>query len=489
MSRARLASLVYWWVALLGPLPAWAEPAAPAPKPFFERDNLLTDSTGLRARLAARGVSFGLLYVGEVFGNPVGGFRRGAVYDGLLTLSLDADFEKLAGWKGLQVHALAYGIHGASGTDKFTRDLGRFSNIDFYDSTRLFELWLDQTLFDGRLSVRFGQLAVDAEFATADPAGLFINGDFGALPTFSFNVPVPIYAIAAPGVRVRLSSTDERFYFQSGVYDGNPDPDTLGDPTPGSRRGTTYNHSGTRINLNAKEGVFAIAQFGFRLHREKDAKGLPGTYRLGAFGHSDTFSDQRLDSRGRSLADPRSTGVPRAREGNGGVYLAADQHLYLAPGSPPMSGSGAQPASAPVGNVADTTGAAPGAGPEAAGRAASVFLRLGAAPDDRNRVPFYGDAGFNFRAVLPGRPQDVFGVAFAFARLSDAARQLARERNRFENARAALPDYEAVLEVTYQFNLGPAVRIQPDLQFIRHPGGSGELGDALVLGVRTVLTF
>ena len=486
--------------SVAGPAPANAGASATASaaavsKPLAERDYLLGDWGGLRTRLADKGITFNLLYTGEEFGNPVGGARRGQVFDGLGSAGLDVDFGKLVGdpWKGLLFHVLAYYPHGASGTGKYTRDLGRFSNIDFYDSLRLFELWVDKTMFEGRLSIRIGQLATDAEFATTDTGALFMNADFGALPTFSFNAPVPIYAIAAPGVRVRLSTKDERFYLQGAAYDGNPDPDTLGDPTPGSRQGTTYNHSGTRINLNSKEGAFLIGQFGFRLNRRPDDKGLPGNYRVGAWYHTDTFSDNRLDRLGLSLADPRSAGIARSRRGNYGAFLSADQNVYVAPGALPLGGAAGTPVSAPVGNVEDTAtgggGGAPPAPSGASGAAASVFLRIGVAPDDRNRVPFSLDTGLNFRGLLPSRPKDVFGLAFAYLSLSDSQRGLVRDRNRFTGARESLPDHESVLEITYQATLTPWLQIQPDLQYIIHPGGSGRYNDALVLGVRSLLAF
>ncbi len=482
------------------PAPAPAKGAAEQPaaalKPFLERDYLLGDWGGLRTRLADKGIAFNLLYTAEEFGNPVGGARRGQVYDGLGTAGLDVDFGKLVGdtLKGLQFHALAYYPHGASGTNRYVRDLGRFSNIDFYDSLRLFELWFDYTAFDGRFSLRLGQLAADAEFATTDAGALFINASFGALPTFSFNVPVPIYAIAAPGVRLRLSTKDQRWYFQGAAYDGNPDPDTLGDPTPGSKRGTTYNHSGTHINLNSREGAFLVGQLGFRLNRAPGDKGLPGTYRVGAFYHTDTFSDNRLDRAGLALADPRSGGLARAHRGDYGAYFAADQNVYVAPGAAPFAGAAGAAASAPVGNVEDTAGSggSPPAAPEASGLAISVYLRAGVAPDDRNFSPFSLDTGFNLRGLLPGRPKDVFGLGFSRLAISDSRRAAARDRNRFvtdPGAREPLPDYEAVWEITYQANLTPWFQLQPDLQYIIHPGGTSRHDDALVLGLRSVVTF
>ena len=60
-------------------------------------------------------------------------------------------------------------------------------------------------------------------------------------------------------------------------------------------------------------------------------------------------------------------------------------------------------------------------------------------------------------------------------------------------------DYEAVLELTYQAQIVPGWTIQPDFQFIFHPGGYvadpadpdglRPLRNAAVLGVRTTVRY
>ena len=288
------------------------------PKPpvsMFEREQLTGDWGGVRGFLLRHGVTVNAIYTGEVFGNPVGGRRQGTVYDGLLDAGLDIDLAQLAGWPGARFHFNTFEIHGASGTDKDVGDFGRFSNIDYYDSFRLFELWLQQDFFSDILSIRLGQLAADKEFFGSDTAALFINSDFGVPPTISANMPVPSYASAAPGLRVRVQPTPA-FLVQAAVFDGNPDPDSLGDPSPGARPGTSYNRHGIKVNLNSKEGAFSIYEADYLCNRAKDATGLPGTYKLGGWYHTDTFSDQRTDDTGLPLSSPASTGIPRAHAGN-----------------------------------------------------------------------------------------------------------------------------------------------------------------------------
>ena len=473
-------------VAATSPATDGADKPADVIKGFFDRDSLSPDPGGLRAKLADRGIVLGVVYTGEVFGNPVGGYRQGAVYDGLLTTGLDVDFEKLAGWKGLNFHVLAYDPHGTSGTDKYVHDLGRFSNIDAFDSFHLFEMWLQASFFDNVVNLRVGQVASDAEFVSTQGGALFLSSNFGTPPSNAFNVPSPIYPQAAPGVRLRLNTPDSRFYFQTGIYSGNPNADRDGDPNPGFHRGTAYNEGGVRFPISGNQGLLSLYEFGFLLNRGKDDHGLPGVYRMGGYFDTDTFADKRFDDQGRSLADPLSTGRPRALNHDGGVYAVAEQVVYRSASVGDQPENVAQTAAAPVGNAEDAP-LSPGAGPS--GPELRLFGRVGGAPEDRNLVDFYAETGLNFRGLLPGRGHDVLGVGFTYTDLSGDVRSEQRAANHFHGTHDALSDFEAVLEVTYQVNLTPWLSVQPDLQFIVHPGGSPQNDDALVIGARTVVTF
>jgi porin len=44
-----------------------------------------------------RGVKFAATYIGEAIGNPSGGSKQRAIYEGRLNLAVDADLEKLLG--------------------------------------------------------------------------------------------------------------------------------------------------------------------------------------------------------------------------------------------------------------------------------------------------------------------------------------------------------------------------------------------------------
>ena len=118
-----------------------------------------------------------------------------------------------------------------------------------------------------------------------------------------------------------------------------------------------------------------------------------------------------------------------------------------------------------------------------------VFGRLGYAVPDRNTPDFYAEGGGTRVGLLPGRDDDVCGLGIAYGKLSGDLRALGRDQNFFNHTSPALPDHELVLELEYQGRLFKGFAVQPGLQYIVHPGGSGAIDDALVLGVRTVFDF
>ena len=139
----------------------------------------LGDPFGLRPVLKERGVQYSLTYIADVLGNPRGGMRQGAVVEDRLNLRLYLDLDKLAGWQGATAHANAYFIHGTGLSRYYVGNLLDVSVIGALPATRLYVLWFDQQLFDGKLGLRVGQQAADTEFFVSQTATLFVNSSFG----------------------------------------------------------------------------------------------------------------------------------------------------------------------------------------------------------------------------------------------------------------------------------------------------------------------
>ncbi|HUN53223.1 MAG TPA: carbohydrate porin, partial [Candidatus Sulfotelmatobacter sp.] len=193
-------------VGILNQMPlqaAIAQSAAPEPD-FWQRDTLLGDWGGLRSAAAA-GLSLGASYIGETLADVHGGIRRDGIYEGRLELSVDADLDKIANWGGAKAHADFFQIHGR-GIAPDVGSLVAVSNIEARPSTRLFTLWVEQSLPAAKLSIRVGKIAADDEFLSSDDAGILMINSFGWTTWTSFDVlnGGPIYPLAAPGIRVKL---------------------------------------------------------------------------------------------------------------------------------------------------------------------------------------------------------------------------------------------------------------------------------------------
>ena len=159
-----------------------AGPAEQAPEKgtgLLERDRLLGDLGGLRTRLEDKGITFGVQEQSEVFGNVSGGVRRGAIYEGAALLTLGIDTEKLVSFPGGKLNVSAYQIHGRGLSANNLGNLNVISGIEAPKSSRLFELWYEQSLADGKVTVRIGQQAADQEFITSQYGALFLNAGFG----------------------------------------------------------------------------------------------------------------------------------------------------------------------------------------------------------------------------------------------------------------------------------------------------------------------
>src|SRR6476620_3746131 len=176
-----------------------------------------------REAFAKSGIALGGFYAAEVFGNPSGGIRQGTIYDGVLELYVDADLNRIGLWKGLCFHANGYQIYGQSLTIENAGSLVTVSNLEATPATKLYELWLEQSMFHERVSVRIGQIAADGEFMVIKGADYFLDGTWGWPSLLAADLPSggPAYPLATPGVHVAVTPTDN-LALLIGVYNGDP---------------------------------------------------------------------------------------------------------------------------------------------------------------------------------------------------------------------------------------------------------------------------
>jgi porin len=440
----------------------------------------LSANERLRQRLEDRGIVFNFTYAADAFAVVSGGIQRGVFFNGILDLGTDIDLEKLAGWKGAHFHVNGFYPHGEDGSANYVGDIGTFSNIEAYDTYRLYELWLEQNFFDRRLSVRAGQITLDSEFAALDSyGGLFIQSGFGAPEAFSANLPVPVFPNAALGLRVRLEPAPG-FYFQAAVFDGNPAPGLTLDRSPGAPVSTEFNRHGTDWALRADEGALCVGEIGYHFNqlaneaeasatrtfadsraREKAeqrelTRGLAGNFKVGFLYHTDVFANI-YDVTLADLASSLAPSKVRDDGGNYAIYLNIEQEVWREP--------------------------------DTASQGLGVFGHAAWMPPDRNFIEFSVEGGLHYRGAIPGRDRDALGLGVAFLSISDRVAKAVRSANRADSTSYRPPDFEATLELVYRYQAAPWVSIQPHAQYVIQPGGTNDIPNALIVGVRTNIAF
>ncbi len=456
---------IAWLISLCAAVPAMAQDSAQDVSPpagLFERDTLTDGWFGLGPKLKEHGIVLGATEISEVLGNVSGGNKTGAIYDGRLELDLDLDLGQLIGLDNTVMHASAYQIHGRGlSQNDLGNNLLTVSSIEATRTIRLFDLWVEHGFFDSSLSVRAGQIAIDDEFITSQYAGGFLLASFGWPVFMAQALPGggPVYPLATPGIRVRRAFSDT-WVLQAALTNGNPVGHASDDIDP-----QVADYSGTSFNLNVSP--FMIAEFAYTPHAGGDAAAQGTAYKFGAWYQGGGFDDLAVDSAGRSLADPHSTGVPRRHDGDFGFYGIADMLLYREPGS--------------------------------ADRGLGAFLRIGLVPDDRNFVTAYGDGGLSYKGPFTGRDDDIASFGISFARISGQAGQLVKDLQRLDGSNAHTPDYEAAMEFDYQMTVAPWWTVQPDIEMIFHPTPPvlrpnaatpvPRVGNAFILALRTSIRF
>ena len=454
----RLAMLIAA-AAVIGATGARAAEKANTPPSIWEQETLTGDWGGARTALKNKGIDVTLNYIGEVFAVMSGGLQRQASYEGRLEFSLDADLQKLIGWTGSTAHVTVFQIHD-SGRNAIGNvgSIADPSNIDALPTTRLYTAWFQQNAFDDRVSLRLGQLAADDEFIASPTAGGLISGAFGWATVLAANLPSggPAYPLATPGVRLAVKPV-EPLTIMAAVFSGNPAGAGCNDnPQICNHYGTTFSFSG---------GALWMGELQYAINQGKQAAGLPGVYKLGGWYATAEFADQHfgLDGAGAvvSLADPTAVG-PLNHTGNGGVYALADQMVW-----------------------------------RSEKQSLNLFMRGGFAPSDRNLISYSIDAGAGLKGPLPGRADDTLTFGVSYAKISRDAAALDQDTLALNGPPYPIRNEEVLFELSYQAQIAPWWTLQPDLQYIVHPGGnvpdpanpSSAVGNAFVAGIRSTVKF
>ena len=342
-----------------GPRAATGASPQPAPvarpdQPLLERVRLTGEWWGARPWLDDRGLTFSGSLLTEVSGAVSGGLRNAVSARSLVSVIARFDLARMIGLDGAVVLADFTQKAGRNGTD----DVGAFQKVSSADATNfaaLYELWWQQTLFDGLFRIKAGKVDVNTEFAFSEHAAGFVNANFGAKTTLFL---APSYPDPATSVNVFLYPTSW-LYFGGAIYDGSA---AVGVRTGPRGPDSFFNNGGD---------WFLIGEVGATWGGQDD--GLPGRLALGGLWHTSEF--ERFDGR-------RQTGA-------GGLYLMFDHALFR-----------------PAPDAPDDL------------RGLFGFLMLGFADPRVSAVRSHVGAGLVAVGLLPARPRDALGVAVSWDRFT-----------------------------------------------------------------------
>jgi porin len=434
---------------------------------------LLGDMGGLRSTLCKVGLTLQIQDINEVLGNVSGGTRRDADYDGLTTVTLGLDTGTAFKLAGGTFNLSVLNIRGRSISVDDLHVLQTPSGITATPTTRLWEVWYQQSFPDSGFDVKLGQQSVDQEFITSQGSALFINAMMGwpMLPSADLYAGGPSYPLSSLGLRLR-AQPGGGFTALAGVFQDNPP----GGPFEGN--GQLLGSSRWGGNFNLRTGALFIAEVQYALNppspnpaapggadNGQHPTGLPGTYKLGFWYDTASFPSPPFDTTGVALAASSSNGAPSELPHNYSVYAVMDQTVWRPD--------------------------------EKAPQALGVFARLMGAPGDRNLISFSANAGATLKAPLPGRDNDTLGLGFGVAKLSSAVQGFDSATAFYTGTAYPVRSSETFLELTYQVQLAPWWQVQPDFQYVFNPGGGipnpntpgKRIADEAVFGLRTTVTF
>jgi porin len=401
----------------------------------------LGNMNGMRTEMSDAGVEPFLYYSNIISGNPVGGHQQGATYVDDFYFGANLYLDKLIGWPGAKFTASGVNRDGTGLTDNYVGSRYDVQQTVGGQNFFVYQVFLEQRFWDDKASLKLGRFGASDDFNGSPIYGLYLNnGIDGDIRNVLFDTQFSAYPFATWAARLRIDPTPE-WNAQFGVFQTWND---IFDRT----------HNGLNWGIRGEDGVFLIGQVGWSPEFWKqsvpsdgkdgktvtatESKGLPGHYWVGG-----SFSP---------WSGFQEFGTNNKRAGSYGFYVHGDQMVYQeSPGS----------------EQGLTIWAASGLYPQP-----SISI-----------VPFQVNVGLVYKGLIPQRDEDQTTLGVIYGKFSgDYARTVKAAGN-------GDPAYEAVIESGYRLQLTKFAFIQPDIQWVIRPSGTGRIPDALVIGAEMGITF
>jgi porin len=412
--------------------------------PRFADDTLTGDWSGKRTSWFNSGLSIESTYKLDQLRRVSGGRFVDSGSMSNLDIKLRADLERLWGWQGATAYMHVLDNHGSGFNANNVGSLMGISNIEVpVPTTRIFHAWVQTSFMEEQWLLLAGLYPIDSEFSVLDSAAVMLHPAYGASADLALTRGPSIFNNSAVGIRLKLQAADRTLYAMGAVLDGIP-----GDPNQSK---------GTHIRFASGDGSFAIAEIGWTpielghtFEPAGPARMLP-TAELKAHEKYEGFSKYavglwRYSSRVSDQFTIGTLGVPEQRTSSGG-YLLAERTLL-------------------------------GLGTES-GRHLTGFARYAFTDGHSTPIKSQLNLGFSIRGPLASRTDDILALAWTEARLASKYRAVQWRDNALTTSRD-----ETAIELTYRAAFTPWLSVQPNLQWVRHPGGSADGQTVRIAGFR-----
>lgn len=183
----------------------------------------------------------------------------------------------------------------------------------------------------------------------------------------------------------------------------------------------THSNFGTDLNLKKQNGLLYVGE----LHFHDIFQNNRGTYKMGVFHHSGRFDNDINND--------------KPQKGVSGLYFIADQMIFT---TDKLNEQGL-----------------------------GTMLQAGYSPNKHSISDYYLAFGLNYFGVFQGNQKDMLGIAIAHASMNNSSPS--QEESEYASC-------ETAFEMIYKLQILNNLSIQPNIQYILHPGMKKTRGNALV---------
>ena len=328
---------------------------------FDTKETLSGDWNGARSALRDEGFTPTASHVAALQTNAGGHVPQEWNYNGQFSFSLDLDLNRILNARGLSFYVSAFDNSGGnlSGVINTTFAVNTLDTPTFH----LGEMYIQESLEDGRLLFAAGRIGPNYQFATIPVLGNYLNAGFNAQVS-NIGINDPPFFGPPPGVEwgSQVVYKIDTLELSAGVFNNNL-PSALG---------ANY---GTHFALqNGNKGALIMGQITYLKQQGPLDDGLAGEYTVGGF-HDGNWV--------KNLAGSNNL------TGLSGLYAMGQQMIWR-----------------PRGRKGKKVGL-------------TVWGEFGySGQSDRNTMPLFSGAGAAYQGLIPRRSQDSLVIGWIYGGFS-----------------------------------------------------------------------